>query len=57
MRWESRQADFKVISSFSVVSFNLLAPCYKRLHGTKDDFTGRRLRESGNQALWSERAG
>ncbi len=56
-RWESNKDSCEVISSFNLVSFNLLAPCYKRLHGTKDGFTGKRLRESGNYSLWMERAG
>lgn len=39
---------------FDVVSFNLLAPVYKRLT-TKNAQTGRRHREAGSYDLWSER--
>jgi hypothetical protein len=38
----------------SMVSFNLLAPCYKRL-ATRNN-QGRRMRESQDDALWNERA-
>lgn len=38
---------------FNIVSFNLLAPVYKRL--TSRNFTGRRDRESANNELWQER--
>ena len=37
-----------------MVSFNLLAPCYKRL--PMRNSTGRRMRESQDDALWHERA-
>ena len=38
----------------SMVSFNMLAPCYKRLG--KRNNQGRRMRESQDDELWKERA-
>jgi hypothetical protein len=40
--------------AFDIVSFNLLAPVYKRLN-TKSANTGRRHREAGDYNLWCER--
>lgn len=57
LSWKSHKDKCDAIADFSIVSFNLLAPCYKRLHGTRDHSTGRRLRESGNRSLWLDRAG
>lgn len=42
-------------SQFAMMSFNLLAPCYKRLH-IRDQITGRRVRESSSFDMWSTRA-
>eukprot|EP00428_Durinskia_dybowskii_P062244 CAMPEP_0170368838 /NCGR_PEP_ID=MMETSP0117_2-20130122/7665_1 /TAXON_ID=400756 /ORGANISM="Durinskia baltica, Strain CSIRO CS-38" /LENGTH=498 /DNA_ID=CAMNT_0010623521 /DNA_START=316 /DNA_END=1812 /DNA_ORIENTATION=- len=40
--------------AFDIVSFNLLAPVYKRL-ASKNAQTGRRHREAGDYGLWSDR--
>lgn len=56
INWEYNKDNCESVASFKIVSFNLLAPCYKRLQGTKDDSTGHRLRESTNNSLWRERA-
>eukprot|EP00605_Chrysophyceae_sp_TOSAG23-4_P002995 GSChrysophyteH1.ASY1.ANO1.3300.1 assembled CDS len=39
----------------SVASFNLLAPCYRRLKGQRNSM-GRTLRESHNEGAWVDRA-
>ena len=55
LEWNKQRDAFSAISDFEVVSFNLLAPVYKRLQ-QKDSTTGRRLRESSKEALWVKRA-
>jgi len=57
INWKLNKENCEPVAAFKIVSFNLLAPCYKRLQGTKDDSTGHRLRESTNNNLWRERAG
>jgi len=42
------------LASFDIVTFNLLAPCYKRL-ATRNSM-GRRLRESHDPKSWRPRA-
>ena len=53
--WESYKATHNSFGSFSIASFNMLAPCYKRLEDV-DSLSGGRKRESSDDALWTERA-
>ncbi len=43
------------LASIRISSFNLLAPCYKRL-AKRDEVTGRRKRESSDYETWNKRA-
>jgi len=43
------------IGDFNIATFNLLAPCYKRLN-TRDVFSGRRYREASDIPRWTTRA-
>jgi endonuclease/exonuclease/phosphatase family metal-dependent hydrolase len=52
--WGKQKPDYFTQSKFNVVSFNLLAPCYKRLP-IRDALTGYRIRESTKPELWKER--
>jgi hypothetical protein len=55
LNWQRKRDLFNPISQFRVVSFNLLAPCYKRL-ATIDPHTGKRFRESTDKDKWADRA-
>lgn len=52
--WNLQKGSHHSLSEFGVVSFNLLAPCYKRLP-YKNPLTGGRYRESNDCALWKKR--
>ena len=52
--WNIARKTYQSIFDFNIVTFNLLAPCYKRLP-TINPATGRRDRESSNQLLWKSR--
>lgn len=52
-KWHGLSAEHK--AHFNVLTFNLLAPCYKRLEYI-DVFTKRPLRESRIRNIWFERA-
>jgi len=43
------------LAEVKISSFNLLAPCYKRL-AKRDEVTGRRKRESSDYGTWNRRA-
>lgn len=53
--WKPHQSTHAVSTHFNIISFNLLAPVYKRLQSL-DLHTGNRKRESQNQELWRGRA-
>lgn len=55
MEWTKHALQFQPLFSVNVVSFNLLAPVYKRL-SSLDLTTGFRKRESQKEELWSARA-
>lgn len=56
VNWQNQPQDrFSVTLQFNVVSFNMLAPVYKRL-SSLDIITGFRKRESSNMDLWRARA-
>jgi endonuclease/exonuclease/phosphatase family metal-dependent hydrolase len=54
-RWQNPAKGMVPIAEFSVVSFNMLAACYKRL-SLRDVFTKRRIRESRIRNIWLNRA-
>ncbi|RYG97996.1 hypothetical protein EON65_52010 [archaeon] len=53
--WSKHQNSFSPLFQFNIVSFNLLAPVYKRLQSV-DITTGFRKRESQKEELWGARA-
>lgn len=53
--WKSFRSEYDPRLQFNVVTFNLLAPVYKRLQ-TLNLETGNRKRESQNPELWRARA-
>jgi endonuclease/exonuclease/phosphatase family metal-dependent hydrolase len=56
LNWQNQPQDrYSVTLQFNVVSFNMLAPVYKRL-SSLDINTGFRKRESSNMDLWRARA-
>lgn len=55
MEWNRFQSSFSPTVEFNIVSFNLLAPVYKRLSAV-DITTGFRKRESQKEELWNARA-
>jgi hypothetical protein len=56
LEWKKSGAiDHDVVGDFRITSWNLLAPCYKRM-STRDITSGRRMRESHLQSKWSTRA-
>ena len=56
LEWKKCGAiDHDVEGDFRITSWNLLAPCYKRM-STRDITSGRRMRESHLQSKWLARA-
>ena len=56
LEWKKCGAiDHDVAGDFRITSWNLLAPCYKRM-STRDITSGRRMRESHLQSKWLARA-
>lgn len=53
--WKGDNDSFEQIVEFSLVTFNMLAPCYKRI-SREASITGRRERESDKLLMWSQRA-
>ena len=51
--WSSQKEDYNALNSIKIVSFNVLAPCYKRL---SQNIEGKTPRESSQRELWEERA-
>jgi protein angel len=54
LRWESNQSDMAELGKLKLATFNMLAPCYKRLKGRRDPVTGRRVLEKNVD--WRTRA-
>jgi hypothetical protein len=55
--WGNNVDAHVIDSQFTAVTFNLLAPCYKRLDDRpRSLLTGRRVRESDEVLIWTERA-
>lgn len=55
LKWSYNKKNHVELSNFGITTFNLLAPCYKRLP-IIDTETGRRTRESICKKYWDERA-
>lgn len=53
--WKENNNKYTVSTKFNVITFNMLAPVYKRLQ-SMDLETGNRKRESQNPELWKGRA-
>ena len=53
--WKHDGELYEPVAEFNVVTFNMLAPCYKRISGESSS-TGRRERESDKSAMWKQRA-
>jgi hypothetical protein len=53
--WKSDNDSYEPIVEFNIVTFNMLAPCYKRISGEISG-TGRRERESDKSPMWNQRA-
>jgi len=53
LNWNENNNAFVAKDKFSVASFNLLAPCYKRL--AENPSGGKRLRESTDETQWIKR--
>lgn len=53
--WKSDNDSFEPIVEFNIVTFNMLAPCYKRISGEISG-SGRRERESDKSPMWNQRA-
>lgn len=54
--WKNEFNLFEPIMEFTVVTFNMLAPCYKRIVDGEVSITGRRERESDSSSAWHKRA-
>jgi mRNA deadenylase 3'-5' endonuclease subunit Ccr4 len=54
MSWARNKNSYDASDNFTVASFNLLAPCYKRLAPEAGEL-GRRRREDGDADLWQSR--
>lgn len=55
LNWTEYKSGYDPTAQFNVISFNVLAPVYKRLQSLNVE-TGNRKRESQNQELWRARA-
>lgn len=53
--WKTDSNLYEPIVEFNVVTFNMLAPCYKRISGDVSS-NGRRERESDRTVMWNQRA-
>lgn len=53
--WRYDNESYEPVAEFNVVTFNMLAPCYKRISGETSS-TGRRERESDKSLIWNQRA-
>jgi mRNA deadenylase 3'-5' endonuclease subunit Ccr4 len=53
--WKGDNESFEQIVEFSLVTFNMLAPCYKRI-ARETSGAGRRERESDRSLMWNQRA-
>ena len=51
--WPIQNLNAPGLTQLSIASFNLLAPCYKRL---SQEYSGKTPRESSQQIIWEERA-
>jgi endonuclease/exonuclease/phosphatase family metal-dependent hydrolase len=54
LRWNKHHMNYDKLSSFKVATFNLLAPCFKRME-TIDPMTGLMHREDIYHQLWTDR--
>lgn len=53
--WKHDNESYEPVVEFNIVTFNMLAPCYKRISGETSS-TGRRERESDKSIMWNQRA-
>jgi endonuclease/exonuclease/phosphatase family metal-dependent hydrolase len=54
LQWSRKKHSFEDVASFKVASFNLLAPCFKRMD-TRDEVTGDLYREDFFLDRWTTR--
>jgi len=54
LEWSAYKESMQAVSEVRIVSFNLLAPCYKRM--PERNVMGRRMRESQQSEVWQARA-
>jgi hypothetical protein len=52
--WQNEYESFEPVAELNIVTFNMLAPCYKRISG--ETTNGRRERESDRSKIWNQRA-